>query len=122
MVFILSVSVTPAPIFTAFLLSNFWSQTLLSTTTKRLLKIKGFSEIKVEKIKEAGKKSSVCIVQRIISTNPSNIAQPMSGGFMTASELGHIRKRCFRISTGSKQLDACLNGRVSRPGNISHHF
>lgn len=33
--------------------------TLLSTTTKRLLKIKGFSDVKVEKIKEAGKKSSV---------------------------------------------------------------
>lgn len=67
--------------------------TLLSTTTKRLLKIKGFSDVKVEKIKEAGKKSS-----------------PNLSGFITAGELGQIRKRCFRISTGSKQLDACLNG------------
>lgn len=34
-------------------------QTLIYTTTKRLLKIKGFSEIKVEKIKEAAKKLNV---------------------------------------------------------------
>ncbi|KAH8808075.1 meiotic recombination protein dmc1 [Xylogone sp. PMI_703] len=67
-------------------------QELLGTHSKRLLKIKGFSEIKVEKLKEAGKK-----------------LQP-SSGFITASELGHLRKRCYRISTGSKQLDACLNG------------
>jgi len=35
---------------------------LLSTPTRRLLKIKGFSEIKVEKIKEAGKKMAVSIL------------------------------------------------------------
>ncbi|RQM07364.1 hypothetical protein DH86_00003105, partial [Scytalidium sp. 3C] len=49
--------------------------------------------IKVEKLREAAKK-----------------LQPLGSGFITASELGHIRKRCYRISTGSKQLDACLNG------------
>jgi hypothetical protein len=32
---------------------------LLAATTKKLLKIKGFSEIKVEKIKEAAKKLDV---------------------------------------------------------------
>ncbi|RFU23604.1 hypothetical protein B7463_g12733, partial [Scytalidium lignicola] len=68
-------------------------QELLGTHSKRLLKIKGFSEMKVEKLKEAGKK-----------------LQPLGSGFITASELGHLRKRCYRISTGSKQLDACLNG------------
>jgi hypothetical protein len=36
-----------------------WPQTLLACTTKRLLKIKGFSDVKVEKIKEAAKKLSV---------------------------------------------------------------
>ncbi|KAI9055802.1 hypothetical protein LZ554_000742 [Drepanopeziza brunnea f. sp. 'monogermtubi'] len=66
--------------------------TLISTTTRRLLKIKGFSDIKVEKIKDAAKKLSP------------------TAGFMTAAELGQIRKRCIRISTGSKQLDAALNG------------
>jgi RecA/RadA recombinase len=33
--------------------------------------------------------------------------------FMTAAELAEIRKRCFRISTGSKQLDQILNGYIS---------
>ncbi|EPE34699.1 P-loop containing nucleoside triphosphate hydrolase [Glarea lozoyensis ATCC 20868] len=66
---------------------------LVSCTTKRLLKIKGFSDIKVEKIKEAAKKMA-----------------PTTTGFITAAELGQVRKRCIRISTGSKQLDACLNG------------
>jgi hypothetical protein len=36
--------------------------------------------------------------------------QPTTSGFITAAELAQIRKRCIRISTGSKQLDACLNG------------
>ncbi|TVY29740.1 Meiotic recombination protein [Lachnellula hyalina] len=66
--------------------------TLCACPSKRLLKIKGFSDIKVEKIKEVAKKLS-----------------PTSG-FITAAELGQIRKRCIRISTGSKQLDAALNG------------
>ncbi|CAL3968496.1 unnamed protein product, partial [Diplocarpon coronariae] len=66
--------------------------TLISVTTRRLLKIKGFSDVKVEKIKEAAKKLAP------------------TAGFMTAAELGQIRKRCIRISTGSKQLDAALNG------------
>ncbi|KAG9235114.1 Rad51-domain-containing protein [Amylocarpus encephaloides] len=69
---------------------------LISCTTKRLLKIKGFSDIKVEKIKEAAKKMA-----------------PSASGFITAAELGQVRKRCIRISTGSKQLDACLNGSVT---------
>ncbi|RKF56428.1 Meiotic recombination protein dmc1 [Golovinomyces cichoracearum] len=67
--------------------------TLLNTTTRRLLKIKGFSDTKVEKIKEAGKK-----------------LLPSACAFITAAELKEIRKKCIRISTGSKQLDAALNG------------
>lgn len=39
----------------------------------------------------------------------TKMAQP-TAGFITAAELGHMRKRCVRISTGSKQLDAALNG------------
>lgn len=39
--------------------------------------------------------------------------QPTSSGFSTAAELAERRKRCFRISTGSKQWDAALNGYVS---------
>ncbi|KAL3422593.1 DNA repair protein rad51 [Phlyctema vagabunda] len=71
----------------------FTVHTLMSTTSRKLLKIKGFSEVKVEKVREAGKKML-----------------PTANGFMTASELGQVRKRCIRISTGSKQLDAVLNG------------
>ncbi|MCJ1272828.1 Meiotic recombination protein dmc1 [Puttea exsequens] len=64
-----------------------------AATRKTLLKVKGFSEVKVEKIKEA-------IVK----------CQPSATGFITAVELGHQRKRTFRISTGSKQLDSILGG------------
>ncbi|MCJ1246944.1 Meiotic recombination protein dmc1 [Trapelia coarctata] len=64
-----------------------------AATRKTLLKIKGFSEVKVEKVKEAIAK-----------------CQPTASGFMTAAELGHQRKRVVRISTGSKQLDAILGG------------
>lgn len=74
------------------LASSQFTQTVINQTTRRLLKIKGFSDTKVEKIKDAAKKLS-----------------PITG-FMTAAELKIIRQRCFRISTGSKQLDAALNG------------
>ncbi|KAA8564991.1 hypothetical protein EYC84_010760 [Monilinia fructicola] len=68
---------------------------LIGTTNRKLVRIKGFSDIKVEKVKEAAKK----------------VAGPNTGGqFVTAAEHGHFRKKCIRISTGSKQLDACLNG------------
>ncbi|TGO92013.1 hypothetical protein BPOR_0012g00120 [Botrytis porri] len=70
-------------------------QTLINTPIRKLVKIKGFSDIKAEKVKEAAKK----------------VAGPNTGGqFVTAAEHGHFRKKCIRISTGSKQLDACLNG------------
>ncbi|GAB1205657.1 hypothetical protein APSETT445_004335 [Aspergillus pseudonomiae] len=62
-------------------------------TRKTLLKIRGFSEVKVEKIKDAINK---CL--------------PSASGFITAMELSHQRKRVVRISTGSKQFDAILGG------------
>lgn len=42
-----------------------------SAMTKNLAKIKGFSEIKVEKVKEAARKCSVstCLVQRLNGTD-----------------------------------------------------
>ncbi|WPH04848.1 Meiotic recombination protein DMC1 [Acrodontium crateriforme] len=72
--------------------------------TKHLLKIKGFSEIKAEKVKEAARK---CL--------------PNSTGFTTSAELLQIRKRCFRISTGSKQWDSILLGGF-QSGSISEVF
>ncbi|KJX96600.1 meiotic recombination protein dmc1 [Zymoseptoria brevis] len=64
-----------------------------STPTKRLLLIKGFSDIKVEKVKEACKK-----------------CQAAGSRFMTAAELLLKRKTCFRLSTGSASFDKMLGG------------
>ncbi|KAI8933521.1 carboxymethylenebutenolidase [Plenodomus lindquistii] len=64
-----------------------------SATRRNLLKIKGFSEIKVDKVKDALAK-----------------CMPSGGGFQTAQELGQQRKRVIKISTGSKALDAVLGG------------
>jgi meiotic recombination protein DMC1 len=56
--------------------------------------IKGFSELKAEKIQEA-----------IVKASP-----PSLGGFISAIEIKHARKRIFRISTGSKAFDTMLGG------------
>ncbi|KAF8491896.1 Rad51-domain-containing protein [Russula emetica] len=61
------------------------------TTRKQMLKIKGMSEAKVEKIKEAAHK--------IINKGSS---------FATGLELQEKRKRVLAISTGSKAVDAIL--------------
>ncbi|CAG8947360.1 unnamed protein product [Penicillium salamii] len=79
-------------------------------TRKTLLKIKGFSEVKVEKVKEA--------IQKCL---------PSTSGFITAMELHHQRKKVVRISTGSQQFDSILNGYSSlfslqNPSNESSGF
>lgn len=61
------------------------------TTRKQMLKIKGMSEAKVEKIKEAAHK--------IIGSS-----------FATGLELQEKRKRVLAISTGSKAVDVMLGG------------
>ncbi|KAI9704064.1 MAG: Meiotic recombination protein dmc1 [Bogoriella megaspora] len=68
-------------------------QSVHAATRRTLSKIKGFSEVKVEKVKEAIAK-----------------CQPTVYGFMTAMELGQQRRRCIKISTGSNQFDAILGG------------
>lgn len=68
-------------------------QTVLSTTRRNMIKIKGLSEIKVEKIKEAAKKI-------------------MSIGFVTATDQADIRKKVLSISTGSKHFDDMLGGGI----------
>ncbi|KDN36294.1 Rad51-domain-containing protein [Tilletiaria anomala UBC 951] len=62
-----------------------------STTRNNLAKIKGFSEVKVEKIKEAASKIVVA-------------------GFLTGTEISRVREKVLPISTGSKSLDAILGG------------
>ncbi|KAK3076111.1 Meiotic recombination protein dmc1 [Coniosporium uncinatum] len=74
--------------------NGFWTVAAVHSATRRtLLKVKGFSEVKVEKIKEAITK-----------------CQPAISGFITAQELGQQRRKIFKVSTGSKQLDSILGG------------
>ncbi|KAI0264702.1 Rad51-domain-containing protein [Gloeopeniophorella convolvens] len=61
------------------------------TTRRQMLKIKGMSEAKVEKIKEAAHK--------IVGTS-----------FATGLELQEKRKRVLVVSTGSKSVDGMLGG------------
>ncbi|KAG1850624.1 Rad51-domain-containing protein [Suillus subalutaceus] len=64
---------------------------VVMTTRRQLLKIKGMSEAKVEKIKEA--------------------AQKITGSsFATGIEVQDRRKRVLIISTGSKSVDTILGG------------
>lgn len=77
----------------------------------------------MDKIKEAAKKLSVSNSGPTVSLSLgdlTNAAQP-TAGFMTAAELGQIRRRCIRISTGSKQLDAALNGSVELHPVLGNH-
>ncbi|EME82562.1 uncharacterized protein MYCFIDRAFT_196089 [Pseudocercospora fijiensis CIRAD86] len=67
---------------------------VMNAHSKVLKTIKGYSEQKVEKVKEAARK-----------------CQPHGfTGMMTAQELLMRRKGCFRIQTGSKQWDTILGG------------
>lgn len=61
------------------------------TTRRNLLKIKGLSEAKVEKLKEAA-------------------AKMLPPTFATAAEIGLRREACVMITTGSKTVDAMLGG------------
>ncbi|CAG7732672.1 unnamed protein product [Allacma fusca] len=64
---------------------------IMMCTKKRLCNIKGLSEQKVEKIKEA-----CCKLD--------------TGGFLTALQFSDKRKNIFRITTGSQDLDKLLGG------------
>lgn len=63
------------------------------TTRKSLSNIKGISEAKVDKIKEAASKM-------------------ITPGFITALNFSSKRKQVFKISTGSEDLDKLLGGGV----------
>lgn len=68
-------------------------QSVLSTTKRNLVKIKGLSEAKVDKIKESAGK--------IISI-----------GFIPASIQLQVRANVYAITTGSKNLDTMLGGGI----------
>ncbi|CAG62268.1 uncharacterized protein GVI51_L12045 [Nakaseomyces glabratus] len=67
--------------------------TVQSTTRRNLVKIKGLSEVKVEKIKEAANKL-------------------VKVGFVPATVQMDLRQKVISISTGSKQLDSVLGGGI----------
>ncbi len=79
-------------------------------TRKRLEKIKGLSEVKVIKIKEAAAKVMVCRINCARTKPWTNSMKPEVNGFQTATDLAIKRKMCTKISTGSKQLDSILLG------------
>lgn len=66
---------------------------IMMTTRKRLYEVKGLSEAKVDKIKEIASKLT-------------------KNGFVTALQVAERRKLCFRISSGSRELDKLLGGGV----------
>lgn len=47
--------------------------------------------------------------------------QPSASGFVTGAEVLQTRKRCFRLSTGSKQWDAILLGGF-QSGSVNEVF
>ncbi|KAJ3121526.1 Meiotic recombination protein dmc1 [Physocladia obscura] len=63
------------------------------TTVRNLGKIKGMSDAKVEKIKEAATKL-------------------LPQGFITGVELAMKRRHIFKLTTGSKEFDKILNGGI----------
>ncbi|ORZ11878.1 hypothetical protein BCR42DRAFT_97415 [Absidia repens] len=62
-------------------------------TKRSLLKVKGLSEAKVDKVKDAAAKLQVC-------------------GFLTGVEVSQKREHVMKISTGSHQLDTLLGGGI----------
>ncbi|KAE9975573.1 carboxymethylenebutenolidase [Venturia inaequalis] len=89
----IAVSDALADVFAALSVTESILQSVNIATKKKLENIKGFSETKVEKIKEAVRKCA-----------------PSPSSFITALDLSEIRKRVIRVSTGSKQLDAMVGG------------
>ncbi|EEQ41992.1 meiotic recombination protein DMC1 [Candida albicans WO-1] len=87
---------------------SFSDHSVLSTTRRNLTKIKGLSEIKVEKIKEAAGKIKVCKnLFVLICFNPRQ-----KYGFLPATIVAELRTKVFHITTGSKQFNEILGGGI----------
>jgi meiotic recombination protein DMC1 len=84
--------------------------------TKHLEKIKGFSEVKITKVKDAVRKCLVCrltswfLAIQDLKTDKILSMKPSQTPFISGIEVLAIRKRVVKISTGSKQLDKILGG------------
>ncbi|EIE79168.1 meiotic recombinase Dmc1 [Rhizopus delemar RA 99-880] len=77
-------------------------------TKRSLLKIKGLSETKVDKIKEAALKIQASTT--LFSSDPHILYQ--GPGFITAKQVALQREKVVKISTGSRQLDSLLGGGI----------
>ncbi|KAH6916949.1 LIM15/DMC1 [Coprinopsis sp. MPI-PUGE-AT-0042] len=75
---------------------------VIMTTRRQMLKIKGMSEAKVEKIKEAAQKIAVCTC---LAHANAPLTRFQGSSFATGVEVQDKRKRVFTISTGSKLVD-----------------
>ncbi len=73
---------------------------LKMTTRKKLVGIKGLSEAKVDKIKEA-------LVKMMSSSTETS-----GGGFITALQASLNRRSVFKLSSGSVELDRLLGGGI----------
>jgi meiotic recombination protein DMC1 len=82
-------------------------QAVQATTKRNLAKIKGLSEAKVDKIKEAACKIFVIATIFEINCQPAN--------FVTGVEVAVQRQGVFSVSTGSKTLDSILGGISRKP-------
>ncbi|KAN0100284.1 meiotic recombination protein dmc1 [Tylopilus felleus] len=82
---------------------------VVMTTRRQLLKIKGMSEAKVEKIKEAAQKIAVTIC---LSNMIRGLILAQGSSFATGVEVQDRRKRVLMLSTGSKSVDAILGGGI----------
>ncbi|KAI9247348.1 meiotic recombinase Dmc1 [Sporodiniella umbellata] len=79
-------------------------------TKRALLKIKGLSETKVDKIKEAALKIQV---KKKKKKKLFKYKKKKKGpGFVTAKEIAVQREKVVKISTGSQQLDCLLGGGI----------
>lgn len=76
-------------------------------TKRSLLKIKGLSETKVDKIKEAALKIQASILLLLL-----NLILHQGPGFVTAKQVALQREKVVKISTGSRQLDSLLGGGI----------
>lgn len=77
---------------------------VLQCASRDLVAIKGFSEARVEKIREAAKK-----------------LDGRGGTFKTGNEVKERRKQVIRITTGATALDAILGGGIET-GSITELF
>ncbi|VFQ98281.1 unnamed protein product [Cuscuta campestris] len=101
-------------------------ESVMYAPRKDLVQIKGISEAKVDKIIEAGLSFSVlttscftrCCNYAYQQTNLTNTNQqlqnwcPWALGFTCASQLHAQRLEIIQITSGSKELDKVLEGRV----------